>query len=206
MAEGMAGAVQNPASMLVNNSDRSAKELLMDSAIGFGAGLFALGMGGYAIGKGTGAGVSKVLGKGNVPDSIVIDGIGEVTHISTPNLPEGSQWERNVLNSFAAGKSEIKIYGEGTTLYRVGDKNGGFWSLDPPPATEFEWRINTAIKQEWVNNASNLYEITIPNGSSITGLDGRVGSQGIGLYGGGHQTYIDFNSIPESWIKITPLK
>ncbi|RUT46781.1 hypothetical protein EJP82_11170 [Paenibacillus anaericanus] len=190
--------------MLVNNSDRSTNELLMDSAIGFGAG-FALGMGGYAIGKGIGAEFSKVLSKGDVPDSIVIDGMGDVAHIKAPNLPEGSQWERNVLNSFAGGKSEIKTYGEGTTLYRVGDKNGGFWSLDAPPATEFEWRVNTAIKQEWGNNASNLYEITIPKGSNITGLDGKVGSQGNGLYGGAHQTYIDFNAIPESWIKITPL-
>ncbi|MEK4509241.1 toxin glutamine deamidase domain-containing protein [Paenibacillus sp. FSL K6-2524] len=77
LAEGMAGGVQNPASMLVNNSDRSAKELLMDSAIGFGAG-FALGMGGYAIREGIGAGVSKVLGKGNVPDSILNNVIDQV--------------------------------------------------------------------------------------------------------------------------------
>ncbi len=135
-----------------------------------------------------------------------VDGVGDAIHIKVPNLPEGSQWERNVLNSFAGGKSELKTYGEGTKLYRVGDNNGGFWSLDAPPATEFEWRVKTAIRQEWGNNASNLYEITIPRGSSISGLDGRVGSQGYGLYGGAHQIYIDFNSIPESWIKTSPLK
>lgn len=100
----------------------------------------------------------------------------------------------------------MKTYREGTTLYRIGDKNGGFWSKTPPPATEIEWRINTAIKQEWSNNASKLHKMTIPKGSAITGLDGTVGSQGMGLYGGAHQIYIDFKSVPESWIKITPLK
>ncbi|WP_246054464.1 EndoU domain-containing protein, partial [Paenibacillus anaericanus] len=103
LAEGMAGGVQNPASMLVNNSDRGTNELLMDSAIGFGAG-FALGMGGYAIGKGIGAGVSKVLGKGNVPDSIVIDGMGDVSK----SVIEEKKWLESLQNTenFKQGTKE----------------------------------------------------------------------------------------------------
>ncbi|WP_040214212.1 hypothetical protein [Clostridium polynesiense] len=89
-------------------------------------------------------------------------------------------------------------------MYRVGGKNGGFWSLDPPPATEYQWRVDFAIKQEFGNDASTLYKMTVPKGSSISGLDGIVGPQGNGLYGGAHQIYIDYNAVPGSWIKTSP--
>ena len=58
--------------------------------------------------------------------------------VEIPLLPEGSQWERNVLNSFA-------------------------------------------IKQEFCNDASILYKMTIPEGSSLAGLEGTVGTQGMGV-------------------------
>lgn len=48
--------------------------------------------------------------------------------------------------------------------------------------------------------------MTIPKGSSISGLDGIVGPQGMGLYGGAHQIYIDFKAVPKSWITTTSLK
>lgn len=89
-------------------------------------------------------------------------------------------------------------------MYRVGGKNGGFWSIDPPPATEYQWRVDFAIKQEFGNDASTLYKMTVPKGSSISGLDGIVGPQGNGLYGGSHQLYIDYNAVPESWIQTSP--
>lgn len=130
----------------------------------------------------------------------------KAVNIGSPKLVKGSTWERNVLNSFEGGRAVEKTFGGGTKLYRIGDKNGGFWTTDQLPATEFEWRVKYAIKQEYGNNASNIYEINIPKGSSITGLDGKVGSQGMGLYGGGNQVYIDFNSIPESWISVTNIK
>ena len=125
-------------------------------------------------------------------------------NVTAPILPEGSQWERNVLNSFAGGKSSPVTYKGGTTLYRVGGKNGGFWSLDPPPATEYQWRVNTAIKQEFCNDGTTLYKMTIPEGSSLAGLEGKVGSQGMGLYGGAHQVYIDYRAVPADWIEISP--
>lgn len=43
-----------------------------------------------------------------------------------PVLPEGSQLERNVLNSFEGGKSNPVTYEGGTTLYRVGEKMEDF--------------------------------------------------------------------------------
>ena len=142
---------------------------------------------------------SAVIGKGGSNVSVRTQ-----KNVSMPVLPEGSQWERNVLNSFAGGKSTPVTYVGGTTLYRVGGKNGGFWSLDAPPLTEYQWRVDYAIKQEFCNDASTLYKITIPEGSSISGLEGRVGTQGMGLYGGAHQIYLDYRAVPSDWIEITP--
>ena len=125
-------------------------------------------------------------------------------NVEMPKLPEGSQWERNVLNSFEGGKAIATTYKGGTTLYRIGGKNGGFWSLDPPPITEYQWRVAYAIKQEFCNNASTLYKMTIPEGASLKALEGKVGTQGRGLYGGAHQAYIDYRAVPTDWIEITP--
>ena len=125
--------------------------------------------------------------------------------VKLPDIPKGSQWERNVLNSFEGGKSKLVTYEKGVTLYRVGGKNGGFWSLDAPPLTEYQWRVDYAIKQEFCNDASTLYRIVIPEGSTITGLEGIVGSQGMGLYGGSHQIYINYLEIPLDWIEKTPM-
>ncbi|WP_155890553.1 hypothetical protein [Lachnobacterium bovis] len=43
-----------------------------------------------------------------------------------------------------------------------------------------------------------------PEGSSISGLEGRVGTQGMGFYGGAHQVYLDYRAVPSDWIEITP--
>ena len=141
----------------------------------------------------------------NVGDALE-SGSKTIKNVEAPILPEGSSWERNVLNSFAGGKSNSVTYGGGTTLYRVGGKNGGFWSLDPPPATEYQWRVDTAIKQEFCNDASTLYKMTIPEGAKLSGLEGKVGSQGMGLYGGAHQVYIDYKAVPSDWIEIIPMQ
>ena len=125
-------------------------------------------------------------------------------NVEMPALPEGSQWERNVLHSFDGEKATPTTYKGETTLYRNGGKNGGFWSLDPPPATEYQWRVDYAIKQEFCNDASALYKMTRPEGSSLGALEGKVGTQGMGLYGGAHQAYIDYRAVPADWIEITP--
>ena len=125
--------------------------------------------------------------------------------VKLPSFPQGSQWERNILNSFTGGRSKSVTYKSGTTLYRIGGKNGGFWSLEPPPLTEYQWRTDYAIKQEFCNDASTLYRITIPEESTISGLEGTVGSQGMGLYGGVHQVYIDYMEVPTDWIEKTQM-
>lgn len=85
LTEGIAGTIQNPASMLVNDASRSGKELATDAAIGGVAGA-GLGMAGYGIGKGISAGVGKLLGKGNIPESVVADVV--TPNKSTPIRPE----------------------------------------------------------------------------------------------------------------------
>jgi hypothetical protein len=54
----------------------------------------------------------------------------------------------------------------GKKLYRVigSDKSadGGFWSTDPPPATEGQWRANSAMLDEW-------------NGDGVRTVHGRIG-------------------------------
>lgn len=47
--------------------------------------------------------------------------------------------------------------------------------------------------------------MTIPEGSSLSGLEGTVGTQGMGLYGGVHQVYIDYREVPFDWIEISPI-
>ena len=125
-------------------------------------------------------------------------------NVKAPKLPEGSQRQRNVSNCFLGGKSSKVIYDGGTTLYRVGSKNGGFWSLDPLPVTKYQWRTDFVIKQEFCNGASTLYKITIPEGCFLSEFEGTVGHQGMGLYGGAHQVYIDYKSVPAGWIEISP--
>ncbi|MCR4697151.1 MAG: hypothetical protein K5654_07540, partial [Lachnospiraceae bacterium] len=120
-------------------------------------------------------------------------------------IPEA--YERNVLNSFAGGKATPVTYegGRGIVLYRVGRNLGPYWSMDVPPATEYQWRVDCAIKQEFFNDGSKLYKITIPQGASLSGIEGKVGSQGMGLYGGSHQVYIDHRAIPEDWIETSKM-
>lgn len=105
-----------------------------------------------------------------------------------------------MLNSFKGGKATLTTYGGGTKLYRVGGAKGGYWSENPPPATEYQWRRDYAIKQEFRNDASTLYTMNIPEGSSVAGWSGVVGSQGMGLYGGAQQAFLEYRSIPKEWI------
>ena len=125
------------------------------------------------VAKGTKRSISKELTK-------------TIKNFEAPVLKSAKQ--REVYNSFAGGKFKIIKYDEGTKLYRIADKKGNYWSLNPPPKTEYQWRVDNAIKQEFSNSASKLYIITIPKNSTVSGLTGKVGSQGMGLYGGNNQS------------------
>ena len=197
------GAILDDPMLLVEGMAQGISDTYESEGIWYCAG-YAVGT--YAGTKGIAEAGKAVKGKVKVKGKVGESGSKTIKNVEAPILPEGSSWERNVLNSFAGGKSNSVTYGGGTTLYRVGGKNGGFWSLDPPPATEYQWRVDTAIKQEFCNDASTLYKMTIPEGATLSGLEGKVGSQGMGLYGGAHQVYIDYKAVPSDWIEIIPMQ
>ncbi len=126
-------------------------------------------------------------------------------HVKAPDLSD-PDIERAVLNSFKGGVAKSETLSGGTTLYRVGGNKGNYWSTSPPPATEYQWRVEYAIKQEFSNDASTLYTMTIPEGSSVSVLSGTVGPQGMGLYGGANQVYLNCRAVPSDWIKVEPMK
>ena len=71
------------------------------------------------------------------------------------------------------------------------------------------WVHNTCLVSKGGSNVSvrtqkNVSMPVLPEGSSISGLEGRVGTQGMGLYGGAHQIYLDYRAVPSDWIEITP--
>lgn len=72
--------------------------------------------------------------------------------------------------------------------------------------TEYQWRIDYVIKQEFCNDVTTLYRSTISEGSSLGALEGEVGEQGMELYGGALQSYIDYREVPKDWIEIMPQK
>ena len=128
------------------------------------------------------------------------------THVRLPDELKNFKTQRQVVNSFKSGQAKKTTYDGGTTLYRVVGKGGNYWSLDPPPATEYQWRVEYTIKQEVNNDATTLYKMTIPEGATVEALEGTVGSQGMGLYGGARQSYINYRAIPKEWIQTTKME
>ncbi|MEE1037624.1 MAG: RHS repeat-associated core domain-containing protein, partial [Eubacterium sp.] len=136
----------------------------------------------------------------------IIKKVNQSIHIPAPDLSKlPVDQAQDVVNSFKNGMYTNKTYSEGTVLYRVAGSMGDYWSVSPPPSTEAEWRAIYAILPEFKNDASKLYRITIPKGSSISGLDGYVGPQG-NLPGGAHQVYLDSRSVPIEWIEVVQME
>lgn len=75
----------------------------------------------------------------------------------------------------------------------------GLWliSSDSEKAKTY-YHYTTSLTQK------NVGVPTLPEGSSLGALEGKVGPQGMGLYGGAHQAYIDYRAVPADWIEITP--
>ena len=85
----------------------------------------------------------------------------------------------------------------GTKIYRVigrqEDAGGSFWSLDPPPQTEADWRSGSAVLNDW-NGDGGYVEYTVPEGG-LRGWKGPAAPQpssapGYALTGGDSQLWI----------------
>jgi hypothetical protein len=74
---------------------------------------------------------------------------------------------RTWVNGTFARAPEPDDLPEGTKIYRIIDAEsnpgGGFWTLEPPPATEAEWRSGWAVKNEW-NGDGAYVEHTVGEG------------------------------------------
>ena len=99
---------------------------------------------------------------------------------------------------------------EGTKIYRVvgrdSDPGGPYWSLEPPPATEAEWRAGSAVLDEW--NPDGAYvEHTVGEGGLKVWVGETAGQQYDGndfyLPGGEDQIFITPGSIPDPTPQLT---
>ena len=68
-----------------------------------------------------------------------------MVQVREPDINKDFEVQRRVLNSFKGGKATVQTFENGTKLYRIGGKKGSFWSLEYPPATEYQWRVDYAI-------------------------------------------------------------
>ena len=100
----------------------------------------------------------------------------------------------------------------GTRIYRVigskRDAGGSYWSLEPPPQTEAEWRAGSAVLNDW-NGDGGYVEYTVPEGG-LRGWQGPAAPQpssapGYALSGGDQQLWIPRGAAtPSGGAKPTP--
>lgn len=118
------------------------------------------------------------------------------------------------IKNFYGGRYNKRILTKDTYLYRGGEKGGltipgsernalGQWFTSQPPESVIKVRIDTAVKPQWINPKTGIYEgksivnavykIKIPKGTVI--YEGPVGLQD-GLYAGGLEHTQIFISEP----------
>jgi hypothetical protein len=95
--------------------------------------------------------------------------------------------------NFYGGRYNMEVLTKPKTFYRAGDINSplGQWLTETPPKSIAEVRIDTAVKEQWIDKngvlngtsrVNTIYKIEIPAGTTV--YKGPVGSQG-GIYQGG---------------------
>jgi filamentous hemagglutinin len=111
-------------------------------------------------------------------------------------LPKG------IADTFRSGTYSEVVTQQPTTLYRVyggtAQELGGYWTATKP-AGPVQSIIDSALKPEWGNTATNVVKIEVPIGTKY--FEGVAAPQG-GLVGGGNQVLFpkDFK-IDTSWIR-----
>jgi hypothetical protein len=121
-----------------------------------------------------------------------------------PTIPDGfPSISQSEVNTFAHTPT-AEVLPEGTKLYRVvGDGSnpaGSFWARDLP-ATEAQWRSDSAVLGQW-NGDGGYVEYTVPPGG-LPAWTGEAAAQpaalpGYVLKGGGDQVVIPPNTITPS--------
>ena len=107
--------------------------------------------------------------------------------------------------NFYGGRYNIEVLNEPKIFYRAGDINSplGQWFTETLPSSVAKVRIDTAVKEQWIDKngvlsgtspLNTVFKIEIPTGTTI--YKGPVGNQG-GIYQGG----LDINQIyiKEPW-------
>jgi uncharacterized Zn-binding protein involved in type VI secretion len=121
----------------------------------------------------------------------------EANSRTAPAAPDG--WPSisdDTAKTFGADPTPVK-YAPGTKLYRVigsdRSSDGSFWTTDPPPATEAEWRGDSAVKDSWNGDGGYVEHTVGPDG--LRAWSGPIAPQdaavdGYVLPGNGQQTWV----------------
>lgn len=98
----------------------------------------------------------------------------------------------------------------GTKIYRVvgkgNDPAGRFWSLDPPPATESQWRAGAAVRNNWNGDGGYVMHEVGPGGLKVwkgAAAPQPAGVDGYYLPGGGTQLYVPEGQINPATLNVT---
>ncbi|MEC5425172.1 hypothetical protein QGM71_16930 [Virgibacillus sp. C22-A2] len=148
----------------------------------------------------------------NKAEGVNIKGTGEASKIASgpnpiSNYDDFYSYEYNSFNNpgalaefrgqpnknFYGGRYNMKVLTEPKIFYRAGDINSplGQWFTETPPSSVAEVRIDTAVKEQWIDKngvlsgtsrLNTVFKIEIPAGTTI--YKGPVGNQG-GIYQGG---------------------
>jgi hypothetical protein len=147
--------------------------------------------------------VGKLVGQTNTISKY--DDIYTYKYNSFDNPGPLSEFRGQPHTNFYGGRYDVEVLNESKRYFRAGDANTplGQWFTETPPNSVAEVRINTAVKEQWLDKngvltgsspINTVYEIEIPIGTTI--YKGPVGPQG-GIYQGGLN--VDQIYIKEPW-------
>ncbi|PGM48591.1 hypothetical protein CN947_29630 [Bacillus cereus] len=156
-------------------------------------------------------------------DGVNLKSGAKYTHSMIENPGLLAKMRGNPASNFPAGKYNVKILDEDTTLYRSGKKGGltilgeeqnalGQWFTRESAESVVKVRIDSAVKAQWIDPKTGVltgtspiestYAIKIPKGTTI--YEGLVGYQG-GHYLGGENCNQIFISEPWKINGVEPL-
>jgi len=110
-------------------------------------------------------------------------------------LPNFSRWKAN----------DVELQ-PGDVAYRVHNDVPGsaareYWTR-VKPGGELGWRMDSAVRPEWGNQAEMLSTLTVPEGSTLPAGEGLAAYQGGFYVGGANQLYIP--DVPLGWVQTVP--